>query len=170
VGTTFTALLPPASIEPVPEPPVPDEAEGGGWSPAPDGPHALRVLYVEDNEVNCLLIQEGLPMASRVQLRLAGSGAAALAAMRDERPDMLLMDMHMGDMTARELIAALEEEPSLRAIPRMLLTADAFFLAGSEVRRMGFLACLHKPVKLAELARAIDQYFPGTLRALAVRD
>ena len=43
--------------------------------------------------------------------------------------------------------------------------ADAFFIAGGELRRLGCLAGLHTPVRFKELARASDQFFPGALRA-----
>jgi hypothetical protein len=46
----------------------------------------------------------------------------------------------------------------------MLLTADAFFVASGDLRRLGCLVCLHKPVKFDELAHTIDRFFPGTLR------
>ena len=46
----------------------------------------------------------------------------------------------------------------------MLLTADAFFVASGDLRRLGCLVCLHKPVKFDELAHTIDRFFQGTLR------
>ena len=124
----------------------------------------LDLLYVEDNEVNRLLIQESLPLTCHARVRVADSGAAALAAMADDRPDLLLMDLHLGDMTATDLVDRMRDHPALLSIPRMLLTADAFFMASGDLRRLGCLACLHKPVKFNELARTIDEFFPGTLR------
>jgi signal transduction histidine kinase/CheY-like chemotaxis protein len=161
VGTTvklyFPATRPPGGVH---------EAGplGKRWRRSTQAESTLRVLYVEDNDVNRLLIQEGLPMKSHVHVRLANSGREAVQAMQAERPDLLLLDMHLGDMTAVELVEALNRADQLRSIPRVLLTADAFLLTSRDLGQLGFLDCLPKPVNIEGLARVIDRAFPGSLR------
>lgn len=81
------------------------------------------VLVVEDNqdmrEFICRVLEPD------AQTRTADNGQAALAAIRERMPDLILTDMMMPVMTGEELIAALRQDEALRDLPVILLTAKA---------------------------------------------
>src|SRR4029453_7287871 len=72
----------------------------------------LRVLYAEDNEVNVELVRQVLSLRPEVALGVAESGAAALAMARRDPPDLMLVDMNLGDMTGIELARELRRLPA----------------------------------------------------------
>jgi two-component system OmpR family response regulator len=96
--------------------------------PSPSGPIALcrsdgspvNVLVVDDEAV----LAEMVSMALRYEgwtVRTAGDGAAAVAAAREERPDAVVLDVMLPDMSGLEVLAALRDQhPHL---PVLLLTA-----------------------------------------------
>ena len=90
----------------------------------------LRVLYAEDNEVNVELVRQVVTLRPSVALRVAENGALALEMARRDPPDLMLVDMNLGDMTGIELAQALRDEPGDgrhppgRAVGRRAARAD----------------------------------------------
>ncbi|HWS05132.1 MAG TPA: PAS domain S-box protein [Burkholderiaceae bacterium] len=122
--------------------------------PAPLG--HLRVLYAEDNEVNVEIVRGALQARPAFELRVAGSGSQALALARAEVPDLMLVDMHLGDTTGLELATALMADPRTRGIRLVALSADALPAQIDAAMRLGFEAYLTKPVDVAQLLRVLD--------------
>lgn len=81
------------------------------------------VLVVEDNQDMRAFICRVLEPDA--QTRTAGNGQAALEAIRERVPDLILTDMMMPVMTGEELVAALRQDKGLRDVPVILLTAKA---------------------------------------------
>jgi PAS domain S-box-containing protein len=135
LGSTFTIQLPFA--EP-PESPAPEAAEPTAagsqddapaqppaWAPEASTPPRGRILYVEDNEVNALLMQAILGLRPDVALEIACDGAGALQQALAQPPDLLLIDMHLPDATGIELLARLRQHDSLRLLPAVVVSASA---------------------------------------------
>ncbi|MDB5998638.1 MAG: domain S-box protein, partial [Rhizobacter sp.] len=59
----------------------------------------LDVLYVEDDEVNAELVRQVVRLRPSVALRVAESGRVALKMAQQDPPDLMLIDMNLGDMT-----------------------------------------------------------------------
>ena len=81
-----------------------------------------RILVVDDQPANlrvvgALLERNGYAVAS------ASSGPDALSAARSAPPDLVLLDMMMPGMDGFELLAALKDEPGMRQVPAIFLTA-----------------------------------------------
>ena len=72
---------------------------------------SLRVLYAEDNEVNVEMVRQVVKLRPSVALDVAESGALALEMARRDPPDLMLVDMNLGDMTGIELARALHADP-----------------------------------------------------------
>jgi len=117
---------------------------------------ALRVLYAEDNEVNVEVVRGVMQLRPSVELEIATSGAAAFLKAKTQQPHLMLVDMHLGDMSGIELAAALKSDPSTSSIPLVALSADALPEQISTAMARGFDGYLTKPVDFVELLRVID--------------
>ncbi len=138
-GTTMTASLP---LHPVPAVP---ETTGG------------RVLIVEDNPVNQLLVSRQLERLGYDPL-VAESGAAALAELEREQFDVVLMDWRMPDLDGLETTRLLRDAERATGRPRVpVLGMTANVLQGDRDRCLaaGMDEVIAKPVNLATLGRAL---------------
>lgn len=117
----------------------------------------LRVLYAEDNEVNIEVVRGALLARPAFELRIATSGSQALAFARADPPDLMLVDMHLGDSTGLELASVLLADPRTRGIRLVALSADALPAQIDAALRLGFEAYLTKPVDIPELLRVLDE-------------
>jgi PAS domain S-box-containing protein len=116
------------------------------------------VLYAEDNRLNIELVSQLLELRSGCELRVAHNGREAIASARAAPPDLLLIDMHLGDMTGIDVIRALRDEPALAGVPRIALSADAMPERQRAAREQGFDDYLTKPVDMAELLGCLDRH------------
>ena len=114
------------------------------------------VLYAEDNEVNVMLVHEVLRMRPQWRLLVATSGEQAVELARRTLPDLLLIDMHLGDMSGLDLADALDREPALARIPRVALSADAMPDRIATARARGFKTYLTKPMDVHALLTCLD--------------
>ncbi|MFZ5540638.1 MAG: PAS domain-containing hybrid sensor histidine kinase/response regulator [Pseudomonadota bacterium] len=147
-GSCFTVWLPAAA----PSKEAPSVATA---APQAANPAERTVLYVEDNETNVLLVEAIVQLQPGWRLRVARSGAAALEAVRRERPDVILLDLHLGDMTGLEVFGQLQTDPATRATPCLMLSADALPAQIEAARRAGIRDYLTKPVDCDRLVEAI---------------
>jgi signal transduction histidine kinase/CheY-like chemotaxis protein/anti-sigma regulatory factor (Ser/Thr protein kinase) len=169
VGTTFTVAVPlgdehlPADqVAPGPRPAIDVDAAAEpfvtealrwlspGEPPAP-GTAATsgRVLVVDDNaDMRDHLVRV---LSDRHAVRTAADGEAALAAVRTERPDLVVSDVMMPGLDGPALIAALRADPATAAVPVLLLSARAGLEATAEGLAAGADDYLVKPFSAAEL-------------------
>jgi len=75
-------------------------------------------------------------------------------------PDILLLDMHLGDMDGLAVAQALQDDARLQHTPRIALSADALPDQIRKAREHGFAAYLTKPMQIAELLSCIDEHLP----------
>jgi len=126
--------------------------------PSQHGPlgASLRVLYAEDDEVNVELIRQVLSLRPAVELRVATNGARALEMARRDPPDLMLVDMNLGDMTGIELAGALQESPQTADLRLVALSADALPEQISATLAAGFETYLTKPVDFRKFLEVLD--------------
>jgi PAS domain S-box-containing protein len=118
--------------------------------------HRLRILYAEDNEVNAELVRQIVRLRPSVSLRVAESGTAALEMAILDPPDLMLVDMNLGDMTGIQLARSIHKDRSTRDIRMVALSADALPEQIDAAMRCGFEAYLTKPINFRELLAVID--------------
>lgn len=131
-----------------------------GWS-SPPSQHgsldeALRVLYAEDNEVNAEIVRQIVKLRPSVIFDVAENGAAAIRKARRDQPQLMLVDMNLGDMTGIELAQALRGDPSTASIRLVALSADALPEQIDAALAMGFEDYLTKPIDFRELLNVLD--------------
>ena len=114
---------------------------------------APRILLVEDNDELRGFVAGRL--ASRYQVEEAREGEAGLAAARRTAPDLIVSDVMMPGMNGHELCRRLRADPSLAAVPVILLTARAGSEAVVEGLEVGADDYVVKPFALRELEARI---------------
>ena len=118
------------------------------------------VLIVEDNARNLKLVRDVLEHAGYAILE-AGDGEAGVELAREQRPDLILMDVNLPGIDGVEALARLREDPATAAIPVAALTAYAMKDDRARLIAAGFDGYLEKPVSVREL--------PGQVEALIRR-
>ncbi len=150
VGSTFTLVLP-CDNEP--------DTVRSDFDPMAEEPadyHRRVVHYVEDNETNVEVMRGILAQRPQVELEVSVTGLDGLAGIRARRPDLILLDMHLPDISGMELLRHLKSDPMLAPIPVVVVSADALPEQLVAAEDAGCAAYLTKPVNIAELLRHID--------------
>jgi CheY-like chemotaxis protein len=121
----------------------------------------VRVLLVEDNEVNRYLAQFLLEHHGHTVI-CAMNGEEALAKARDERPDIVLMDIQMPVMDGYETTQRMKADPALCRIPVVALTAYAMAADRERALQAGCVGHNEKPITAQTFVASIEQYLnPG---------
>jgi CheY-like chemotaxis protein len=81
-----------------------------------------RILLVEDDALQRELMREWL-VGEQWMVHEAGNGREALALLRANKPDVILLDLMMPEMDGFQIVAALQEEPLWRDVPVIVITA-----------------------------------------------
>jgi PAS domain S-box-containing protein len=126
------------------------------------GIRSLSVLYAEDDEVNAELVRQLVTMRRGVSLRVAVNGALALESARADPPDLMLVDMNLGDMTGIELALELRRDRTTRSIRLVALSADALPEQIRAAMACGFESYLTKPINFEELLAVLDAHSQET--------
>ncbi len=155
-GSTFSITLPIAESTALRErePLVP--AHLPAVRPALGSPR--RVLYVEDNPVNQILMSEMLRLHAGVQLEMEADGPAALARAAQWLPQLVLLDLDLPGMSGYEVLGHLRADPITAGIPCVAVSA---FAHGPEIQHaldQGCVAYLTKPFEVAQLFAVIERY------------
>jgi two-component system cell cycle response regulator DivK len=108
---------------------------------------AKRILVVEDNELNMKLLNDVLE-AHGYDVLTTGEGAVAFVWARQYRPDLILMDLQLPDMSGLEVTRQLKADADTASIPIVAVTA--FAMAGDEKKALehGCDAYVAKPINL----------------------
>ncbi|MBS0450626.1 MAG: response regulator [Proteobacteria bacterium] len=119
-------------------------------------PRPTRILLVEDNEMNRDMLTRRL-MRHGFEIRTAGDGARAIACVKSDAPDVVLMDMSLPLMDGWEATRRLKADAATRAVPVIALTAHA--MSGDRERALdaGCDDFDTKPVDLQRLLAKIAQ-------------
>ncbi|MEY4562573.1 MAG: hypothetical protein RLZZ618_1850 [Pseudomonadota bacterium] len=155
-GSSFILSLPRADA-PLLLPPVTElaEAEMSGY-------HQRVVHYVEDNEMNVEVMRGVLLRRPQVRLDVSMTGLDGLATIRATIPDLILLDMHLPDISGLELLHALKNDPDTAGIPVVAVSADALASQIEAAMKGGALQYLTKPISVTQMLSAIDAVLEGT--------
>lgn len=115
-----------------------------------------RILLVEDNEMNLDMLSRRLERRG-FEILVAVDGAQGVEMTRQEKPDLILMDMSLPVMDGWEATRRLKADPAVSYIPIIALTAHA--IAGDRERCLaaGCDEYESKPVKFPRLLEKIQQ-------------
>lgn len=110
----------------------------------------FRLLVVDDNEINRLLVTKHLA-PDRYEILAVSSGFEALQALSPFRPDLVLLDILMPDMDGFEVCRLMKSDPAYSAIPVIFLTALSSRDDTMNAFRMGGVDYIVKPYEPTEL-------------------
>lgn len=153
-GSTFSVTLPrlheqPAS-HPTPLAALPERlAQRSG-----------RLLYVEDNQVNVLLVEELVHSLSGLDIESVATGGEGVARAVATRPDLVLVDMQLPDFDGFEVLRRLRAHPATAAIPCIALSANAMPEDIERARAAGFTDYWTKPIDFRAFLSALEALFP----------
>lgn len=133
---------------------APIEADERDMVEAPTG-KTIRVLYVEDNELNKMLVRGLLARREDIELTEVGDGAAGVKAVTNMDFDMILLDLHLPDMTGFDVFNRLQQMGLLKDTPVVAVSADALPEQQEKAASLGFWDYLVKPFRLEDLERLL---------------
>jgi len=122
-----------------------------------------KVLYIEDNPINMDLIETALSMYPGITLIKAQTGQEGIRLARSEKPDFVLLDMHLPDIGGLEVVRALNEEIANGKLRVTLLTADTLSMDIVKAMSLGAYDYWLKPLNM-------NKFEAGLRRALTRKD
>jgi two-component system cell cycle response regulator DivK len=118
---------------------------------------AKTVLIVEDNELNMKLFHDLLD-AHGYNILQTKDGLEALDMAREHRPDLILMDIQLPEVSGLEVTKWLKEDDTLRAIPVVAVTAFAMKGDEEKIREGGCEAYIAKPISVADFMATVRRF------------
>lgn len=116
------------------------------------------IMLVDDNEDVRRLLRKVLEAAGHEVVE-AEDGAAALEKVREMIPDLVLMDIRLpGEMDGLETTARLKEDPRLKRVPIVALTASVMERDRQQAVAAGCSGFIGKPVDVTELPEMVDRF------------
>ncbi len=119
--------------------------------PAPTG----RVLYIEDNPTNAVLVEQLLSRWPGVMLTIAEDGTSGVRQAQALRPDLVLLDMQLPDIDGIRVLELLRESPATRDLRVVVLSASAMPAEVEKARSSGALDYWTKPIDFMPFLRAV---------------
>ena len=116
-----------------------------------------KVLIVEDNELNMKLFNDLLEAHGyeTVQTR---SGVEAVDLTRRHRPDLILMDIQLPEVSGLQVTQWIKDDESLRHIPVVAVTAFAMKGDEEKIRKGGCEAYLSKPISVVKFLETVRNF------------
>ena len=115
------------------------------------------VLIVEDNELNMKLFHDLLEAQGYDTLQTK-DGMEALELARTNRPDLILMDIQLPEVSGLEVTKWLKEDDDLKAIPVIAVTAFAMKGDEEKIRQGGCEAYIAKPISVVKFLETIQSF------------
>jgi hypothetical protein len=123
------------------------------------GGRVHRVLYIEDNPVNALIVGQLLERRHDIQLRVAEDGTRGVAQAGQWQPELILLDMQLPDFSGVEVMRRLRERPETARIPCIAVSANAMPEDIEAALRAGAADYWTKPLDFKAFLAALDRLF-----------
>src|SRR6202043_1336321 len=120
-------------------------------------PAPKTVLIVEDNELNMKLFNDLLEAHGYLTLKTA-NGVEAVELARSHRPDLILMDIQLPEVSGLEVTRWLKDDSQLSSIPIVAITAFAMKGDEERIREGGCEAYLSKPISVTKFLETVKTY------------
>lgn len=118
-----------------------------------------RVLCVEDDPDIRMILEFSLATVGGYEVSLCPGGHEALAQAPSFRPDLVLLDVMMPDLTGPETLAALRQQPGMKGVPVVFMTAKAMPDEVEKLLEYGATGVIVKPFNLTALPQDIRIYW-----------
>ena len=118
---------------------------------------AKTVLVVEDNELNMKLFHDLLETHG-YNIIQTKDGMDALRLAREHRPDLILMDIQLPEVSGLEVTKWLKEDEDLKSIPVIAVTAFAMKGDEEKIREGGCEAYIAKPISVTNFLETVHRF------------
>ena len=141
--------------------------------PHDEPPLRGKVVYIEDDETNVLLVQAMVARHPGVQLLHASTGRLGVDLVRREKPDFVLLDMNLPDISGLEVVRELNIDITARGLKLNILTGNALSMDIIKAMSLGAYEYWLKPVTRQVfddgLRRALTGRRPDPARRIPTR-
>ena len=114
------------------------------------------VLYVEDSAQDMALVELLFARRSDLKLLKAIDAYSGIRIAKEERPDVIVMDIKLPDITGFEALGILNNDPATANIPVMAVSCDAYPNQIEKELKPGFFTYMTKPFNLDEFMHMLD--------------
>ena len=118
---------------------------------------AKTVLIVEDNELNMKLFRDLLEAQGYGTLQTK-DGVEALKLAREHKPDLILMDIQLPEVSGLEVTRWIKEDAELKSIPVVAVTAFAMKGDEEKIRQGGCEAYVAKPISVTRFLETVGRF------------
>ncbi len=125
--------------------------------PAKMNGSAKTVMVVEDNDLNMKLFHDLLE-AHGYNILQTKDGMEALKLAREHRPDLILMDIQLPEVSGLEVTKWIKEDDSLKSIPVVAVTAFAMKGDEEKIREGGCEAYIAKPISVTNFLQTVARF------------
>ena len=150
-GSTFWVEFPEGEMEPPhaisPLPPVVKKVI----------PREYTLLYIEDDLANAQLLERIVEVRKSTRLLTAAQGHTGLALAREKSPDLILLDLHLPDISGEQLLLLLKADPHTASIPVIIVTGEISQDLPEKLRHLGAHDILIKPYRVQDLFALLDR-------------
>ncbi len=151
-GCTFYIDLPAAQG---PTPLGPAATPNSRWPQSPTST-VRTILLIDDQSSNHAAVERIVETRAAWRLLAVSDGRAGLAVARDQRPDVILLDLHLPDLPGEEVVRRLHHEPRTRSIPVVALSADITPGQTARLSQHGVREFVTTPFKTPSLLSTLD--------------
>jgi two-component system, cell cycle response regulator DivK len=116
-----------------------------------------KVLIVEDNELNMKLFND-LLVAHGYETIQTRNGVEAVDLARKNKPNLILMDIQLPEVSGLQVTQWIKDDEELRAIPVIAITAFAMKGDEEKIRQGGCEAYLSKPISVVKFLETVRNY------------
>jgi PAS domain S-box-containing protein len=170
-GIHFLVRVPsvPAAAEGLAASLVMTQQQAGGREESPVAPMVSaapaerrrgRVLYIEDNPVNVILVEELLAQRGGIDLLTEPDGTRGVERARQWQPDLVLIDMQLPDFDGVEVLRRLRTDPLTAGARCIALSANAMPEDVARALASGFDDYWTKPIRFDSFLAGLDRLFP----------
>jgi len=133
-----------------------DDIEAPAQPLVSHGDHPQTLLYVEDNPANLTLVEQIIARNPDIHLLTAVNGKNGIEIACGSRPDVILMDINLPDISGIEVLKILRSDPATADIPIVAISANALPRDIKKGLASGFFRYITKPIKVNEFIDALD--------------
>ena len=116
-----------------------------------------KVILVSDDESHILNVVSLKLRNAGFRVLTARDGQEALDMAQQERPDLIITDYHMPQLSGLELCQRLKGDPETAGIPAIMLTARGYHLEPRDTEQSGILRMLSKPFSPRQLLATVNE-------------
>jgi signal transduction histidine kinase len=123
-------------------------------------PQQTTILYIEDDEASRMLVQRILTYAG-YKVLIASRALEGIDLAKSYKPDLILTDINLPDLSGREITVRLRADPRLANVPIVALTAQSHDMERDKTFVAGVSGYITKPVDVTTLTDKIEVYLRG---------